>query len=193
MSPTMLASRSLAARPRRAFLRAVAPGFLVIFAAAAVASSTVDPVDRYSWSGNLGWIDWRADGTNGAAFNDRFAGGFIWSANAGWISLGDGTPANGTSYANTSAADFGVNVDAASDPDFFLLTGFAWSANVGWISFDVAAQTGPSGRPRIEKGSGILRGSVWSANAGWLTLDSAAAVVRTGLVVPPSTGGVVIR
>ena len=147
------------------------------------ADTTVEHPDIYSWGGNIGWTNWEGDVTNGAVFTENYASGYIYSANCGWINLGDGSPANGISYSNTSADDFGVNVDSLSDPDYFMLSGYAWGANIGWINFDVAAQAGASNQPRIDKTTGILKGYAWSANTGWLTLESpGTAVVRTGLV-----------
>ena len=120
----------------------------------------------------MGWLNWRPNETDGPLITTQFASGFVYGANIGWINLGDGSPANGTSYSNTSAGDFGVNVDATSDPDYYLLSGYAWSANCGWINFDVEAQAGSANQPRIEKATNILRGYAWGANIGWLTLDS---------------------
>lgn len=169
-------------RFRRHFLLAIVC-WLFVGPSDAAAETTVSDVDKYSYGANLGWIDWQGDGTSGAAFSAAFASGFIYGANIGWISIGDGSPLNGTDYGNASAADFGVNVDADSDPDFFLLSGRAYSANIGWINFDVVAQTGPTGRPRIDKTDARLKGFAYSANLGWLSLESdGIAIVRTGLL-----------
>ena len=76
----------------------------------------------------------------------------------------------------------GVNINAESDPNFFILTGYAYATNIGWISFDVAGVAGHENQPRIDKSSGILQGYAWSPNVGWLTLDSRPfAMVDTGL------------
>ncbi len=124
----------------------------------------------------MGWVDFHADGANGANFNQNTVSGFIYAANIGWIHLGDGSPTNGVNYSNDSADDFGVNVDSISDPDFFILSGHGWSDSTGWISFDVAAQAGSDNQPRIEKQTGFLRGFAWSPNVGWLALDSPGIV-----------------
>lgn len=100
----------------------------------------------------------------------------MYSANIGWVSLGDGSPANGTAYANGSATDFGVNVAPSPDPGVLFLSGYAYSANAGWISFE---NTDPATRPRVEKVTGILRGSVYGANVGWLPLEQVSALVVT--------------
>ena len=146
------------------------------------AETTVDVTDRYAWLSNVGWVDFYADGTHGANFNQTIVSGYIYAANIGWIHLGDGSPTNGVNYGNDSADDFGVNVDSISDPDFFILSGHGWSDSTGWINFDVAAQAGNENQPRIEKQTGILRGFAWSSNLGWLALDSPGIVnVQTGI------------
>ncbi len=160
---------------------------VLIGARSAPGQSTVDTVNRYNYAGNVGWLDWRADGANGAVFSEGFASGYVYGANIGWVSLGDGSPTNGTAYSNMLADDFGVNIDASSDEDFFLLSGYAYSANCGWIQFDTVAQTGEMHRPRIEKLTGILRGFAYSANFGWILLDSPQGIVETGLIQLPPT------
>jgi len=126
----------------------------------ALGQSNIDPVQRFAWSANLGWIDARAgDGAQGAVFRLSYASGYLWSANAGWINLGDGTPANGSAYANTSGIDFGVNHAGSGK-----LRGLAWGASVGWIVFE------DIGNPRIDLATGALSGYAWMANAGWLHL-----------------------
>lgn len=157
---------------------------LVAVANAVPAQSNVDVAQRYSWGPNLGWIDWRGDGTNGAVFGERVASGHLYAANIGWINLGDGTPANGTAYANNSASDFGVNLDYTSNTSLVLLSGFAWSANAGWISFNVAST---ANRPRIDKTTGVLSGYAWGANIGWLPLDSTGSNVVINLPKGPPT------
>lgn len=146
--------------------------------------TTVDDKHKYSWGANIGWINWQGDITNGAVFTQNFASGYIWSANIGWINLGDGSPSNGQKYSNITADDFGINVDAVSDPNYFILSGYAYSANAGWINFDVLSIAGSENQPKIEKQTGILKGYAWGANIGWLTLESPGiADVETGLML----------
>lgn len=140
--------------------------------AVAMADTSIVGTENYSWAPNAGWIDWQGDVANGAIINNHYASGFIYGANIGWINLGSGMPLFGPRYSNATADDFGVNVDALSDPGACILSGFAWSANAGWIVFDVAATAGPEYQPRIEKGTGILRGTAYSPNLGWLPLES---------------------
>jgi hypothetical protein len=52
-------------------------------------------------------------------------GGWSWSSNIGWISLGSTTP----------TATYQVRKDNATN----LLSGYAWSPTIGWITFDRAS------------------------------------------------------
>jgi hypothetical protein len=138
------------------------------------AGTTIDSTNRHAYGANVGWVDWYADGTNGAVIGNYFCSGYIYSANAGWINLGSGSPANGIQYQNNSAADFGVNQDGLGH-----LSGYAYGANIGWINFE---QT--YGQPRVNLLTGILSGSVWSANCGWISLSNAMAHVQTDSLSP---------
>jgi hypothetical protein len=132
------------------------------------ADSTVNPAHRYAYGANAGWIDARADTTNGAALGQSYCAGYLWSGNVGWIGLGNG-PTNGWHYSNASATDWGVNHDGAG-----LLTGYAYGANIGWLTFE---QT--YGEPRIDLLTGNLSGYAWGANVGWISLANSQAFVRT--------------
>src|SRR5438876_1154153 len=94
--------------------------------------SDIDPVNKFSWQENCGWMDWRDANGAGQGVRDRqtFLSGYIWCENTGWVSVGGGAPVNGVSYSNSSGADSGVNVAADGS-----LSGFAWGENVGWINF----------------------------------------------------------
>ena len=158
----------------RRYLYRAAPAILIGLGLSPVHAVTqIDPTDRYTWGANIGWLNWQGDVTNGAGFGPKFAYGNTYGANVGWINLGDGTPVNGTSYANNSAADFGINVDALSDPGNFLLSGYAYGANIGWINFNYDGTWGPAAnRPRIDKATGVFQGYAYGANVGWLPLNS---------------------
>jgi hypothetical protein len=140
------------------------------------AGTTIDPVNKYAWGANIGWMDW-SGGTGqtatGAVIGAYVCSGYIYSANVGWINLGSGSPANGIQYQNNSAADFGVNQNGLGN-----LSGYAWGANIGWINF---ANTGA---PRINMITGQFSGYVWSANCGWISLSNAVAYVQTDSLYP---------
>ncbi len=137
------------------------------------AGTTVDPGNPYAWGANVGWIDWRGDSANGAVIGEYVCSGFIYAANMGWISLGDGTPANLIQYQNNSVTDYGVNRDRLGN-----LRGYAYGANMGWVAFE------SSGEPKVDLVSGKLTGYAWSANCGWISLSNAVAYVRTASLTP---------
>ncbi|MBN2161699.1 MAG: hypothetical protein JXR25_13945 [Pontiellaceae bacterium] len=143
-------------------------GVLLSSACLVQAATTVDSEHPYVYGANIGWISANADKTNGAVIGRYFCSGYLYSANTGWISLGSGNPANGYSYSNKSAMDFGVNHDEAGG-----LRGYAYSANTGWISFE------KQGNPRVNLQTGALSGYVWGANTGWISLSNVQAYLRT--------------
>ena len=142
-------------------------------------NSTIDAANHFAYGANLGWVDWRGDTSHGAVIGTNICSGYIYSANFGWISLGNGSPVNGLYYQNNSASDFGVNVDSSGN-----LRGFAYGANIGWITFT------NFGAPQVDLATGKLSGSVWSANWGWISLSNVEAYVQTSPIQqssPPVT------
>jgi hypothetical protein len=137
------------------------------------ATTTIDFVNRYAYGANFGWMDWYADGADGAVIGQYVCSGYIYSANVGWINLGSGSPADGIQYQNNSAADFGVNLDGLGN-----LSGYAYGANIGWINFE------NTGAPKINMITGKMSGYVWSANCGWISLSNAVAYVQTDTISP---------
>jgi hypothetical protein len=154
---------------------------LAALATPAFGQTNVDPINKYSWSENCGWMDWRDDGTpmdhRGAFFRPRFLSGFIWCENTGWINLGDGTPGGpgGASYLNVNGADSGVNVDTATGR----LSGYAWGENIGWINFaggNIAGGEGAAARISLTQPRRLL-GYAWAENVGWINLNDATHYV----------------
>ena len=156
-------------------MKAITFTLIVLFSWAASpvrAATTIDPVNRYAYGANLGWMDWcAATPTNGAVIGEYVCSGYIYSANVGWINLGSGSPANGIQYQNNSATDFGVNQDGLGN-----LRGYAYGANIGWINFE------NTGAPKINLITGQMSGYVWSANCGWISLSNAVAYVQTDTI-----------
>ena len=141
------------------------------------AATTIDPVNKYAYGANIGWLDWSGGSgqtATGAVIGAYVCSGYIYSANVGWINLGSGSPTNGIYYQNLSASDFGVNQDGLGN-----LSGYAYGANIGWVTFE---QT--YGQPRINMITGNMSGSVWSANCGWISLSNAVAYVQTDTISP---------
>ena len=148
---------------------------LVLASSAWAAATTINPVNKFSYGANIGWMDWRGDTNNGAGIGEFVCAGFLYAANVGWIHLGSNAPANGIRYQNNSATDYGVNHDGAGK-----LEGFAYGANIGWINFTNRDATGALfDGPKLDLVSGRLSGFVWSANCGWISLSNAQAFVQT--------------
>jgi hypothetical protein len=156
---------------------------LALLAAASsahAAPSNVDPTLKYTWGENIGWIDWFSagptPGQQGVVIGLTTMSGFAWGENVGWINFGDGTPASGSSYANITGDDFGVNIAADGR-----LSGYAWGENIGWINFNTFPTLGASNQhARIDFAARRLRGYAWGENIGWINLDSGAAAIGLG-------------
>lgn len=152
---------------------------IVCLALPAAAQSTLSTTDRFGYGANTGWIDFRPSQADGTRVTETFLSGKAYAANFGWIDLGNGTPANGHTYSNASAADFGVNLSPSG-----LLTGQAYAANIGWLTFE---QT--HGQPKLNLLTGKFTGHAWSANAGWISLDTPDSDLLTTTIASPDTDG----
>jgi len=143
------------------------------------AATTINDSNPHAYGANVGWLNARGDVANGASIGQSFCTGYVWSANCGWISLGNG-PTNGWHYSNTASNDWGVNHDGQGN-----LTGYAYGANIGWIQFE---QT--QGQPRIDLRTGNFSGYAYGANVGWIGFSNAQAFVQTDTLAPgPDTDG----
>lgn len=147
-----------------------------------VASATMNSDHPYAYGANMGWLNLRGDTTNGTSLGLFYSQGYIWSPNVGWINMGSGTPANGWSYANNSATDWGVNHDGEG-----YLTGYAYGANIGWLNFG-HGQTGYE--PHVDFETGTLSGYIWGANVGWISLSNSQAFAQTDYLEPGPDGTV---
>lgn len=157
-------------------MKTTAPIFLLAaLTGLAAAQSTISSTDRYAYAANAGWIDFRADSTNGTRVLDTCLSGYAYAGNFGWIHLGDGTPTNGHTYSTSSATDYGVNVSPTGQ-----LTGYAYAANVGWINFE---QT--HGQPALNLITGKFTGYAYSANLGWIALDTSSSDLATTTIARP--------
>ncbi|MFQ5489395.1 MAG: hypothetical protein ACE5GE_01630 [Phycisphaerae bacterium] len=161
-------------RTRRTYLLLL----LSLASLAALGQSNIDMTDKHAWGVNMGWTNWR-DGDASAAgvvVGRTFMGGFIWAENVGWINVGDGTPADGIAYANSTGADFGVNVDPVTGE----LVGLAWGENIGWVNFEGGALATPPSPARVDFCTRQIFGFVWGENVGWINLDDATHFVALG-------------
>lgn len=138
-----------------------------ISAATVAADSNIDPAftgNKFGWAENGGWMNLQGDFTNGVHVGPTILSGFAWHENFGWINFGDGLPP-GPQYSNTSATDFGVNMDLNGD-----LFGFAWGENIGWINFDTVTAGGSN--VNIDQSTGVFSGFAWGENVGWIAFDT---------------------
>jgi hypothetical protein len=69
--------------------------FLILASTCLQAATTIDPVNKDAYGGNVGWMDW-SGGTGeiatGVVIGAYVCSGYIYSANVGWINLGGGSP-----------------------------------------------------------------------------------------------------
>ena len=145
--------------------------FSLAAAMPALAQSTIDPINKYSWQENCGWMNWRDANSTAQGVRDlgSYLSGYIWCENIGWVNTG-GTPANGVTFTNASGSDFGVNIAATG-----ALSGFAWSENTGWVNFSGGALATPAQPARLDLAANRFRGYAWAENIGWVNLDDATA------------------
>lgn len=154
--------------------------FCLLAIPCAWATDNIDSTNKYAWTENAGWINVAPanggvtvhyDGTSG------YLTGLAWGENIGWTKMGDDTDGP---YANTSATDWGVNLDASGK-----LSGYAWGENVGWINFGHAYCDAS-----INPVSGEFSGHAWGENIGWLKFKGTAPTysVRTLAFDPQPLG-----
>lgn len=137
------------------------------------AASTINASNRCAYAANAGWLDARADATNGVVIGEYVCSGWLYGANIGWISLGGGSPTNGIYYTNNSATDWGVNHLGGGK-----LGGFAFGPNIGWVNFE------DTGNPRFDLRTGVMNGYAYGANIGWIGLSNTSAFVQTDAMAP---------
>jgi hypothetical protein len=149
------------------------PTRLIVAAALAAAASSVAappsnvcPNNKFGCGENIGWTNWKDAnaGAQGVVVFTNHLKGFAWGENVGWINTGNG----GGPYANTTGANFGVNIN----PSTGAASGFAWGENIGWINFNTAPTIGAQGA-RFDSAARRFRGFAWGENVGWINLDSA--------------------
>lgn len=143
------------------------------------AQSTISGTDRYAYSANAGWIDFRPSASNGVRLTETYLSGYAYSGNIGWIHFGDGSPNNGHTFSNSSRTDYGVNFDKLGN-----LTGYAYSANVGWINFEQE-----EGSARLNFLTGKISGRAYGANIGWISFETPSSDLCANTIACPDTDG----
>lgn len=156
-------------------------GFECCLVLAEPAVSTISPANRFTYAANFGWLNWRTNplAVDAPVIETTMLHGRVYSANVGWIDLGDGTPSTTSGYSQTGG-DVGVNHDGAGN-----LSGYAYGANIGWIYFDpiIAAP------PRVNLTTGAMSGYAYSANCGWINLAGVKTRLHPGVDLDVLAGG----
>jgi hypothetical protein len=94
-----------------------------LVASSVQAATTIDPINKYAYGANLGWLDCSGgfgETATGVTIGAYFCSGYIYSGNVGWINLGNGSPTNGIYYQNLSSNDFGLNQDGLGNLSYIL-------------------------------------------------------------------------
>lgn len=164
---------------------------LLAVAGAAPAQTSISTAHKYGWQENCGWMNWRdagpEPGSDGVRVHATFLSGWIWLENAGWVTVGNGTP--GFAYADCNGdgtldqADFGCfqtrfalndpYVDCTRDGDINIAdfgcfqTRFAEGVNGSTYT----NLTGRDAGVNIREGD-VLEGFAWGENVGWINFGS---------------------
>jgi hypothetical protein len=134
------------------------------------AAANIDSTNKWAWGTNVGWINFAPTDGGVTVYSDHLEG-YAWAENIGWIRLGSDGGGGTPYYANTTAANYGVNNNSGT------LSGYAWGTNVGWIKFDPT-----DGGVTIDTSTGSFDGYAWGENIGWIhfqNTDPAYNVVTT--------------
>lgn len=137
---------------------------LCLLAITVCASTGIDPTNKYAWAENAGWVNAAPTNSGVTVHFDGTSGylaGYAWGENVGWIKMGGNT---GGPYANNSATNWGVNLDASGN-----LTGYAWGENVGWITFSPSNSV-----TAVDMTTGSFDGKAWGENIGWISFKGTA-------------------
>jgi len=117
----------------------------------------VSDFDKFAWSENIGWLNFKSSHEQVTVYNDHLEG-YIWAENIGWIRVGTHTEGGHFTYSNDAAGTYGVNNDG-----FGNLSGYGWGENIGWVNFNSA-----NSQVTIDSNSGDFNGYAWSENIGWI-------------------------
>ncbi len=132
---------------------------LALFGLVQAATGNIDETDKWAWSTNAGWINFRPTHGGVTVYNDHLEG-YAWAENIGWIRMGTHTGGSPHAYLNTTKDNYGVNNDGSGN-----LSGYAWSTTAGWINFD------PTHSQATIDSTGVFSGYAWGENVGWIHLN----------------------
>jgi len=147
-------------------------------------SRPIDPDQKYAWSSNAGWLNFRPEPSFLAEmvkiYPDHLEG-YVWGEKIGWIELGSYSDGEEHTYQNDSRDNWGVNNDGSGK-----LSGYAWSTNVGWVNFNPECYDCPTS-VTINPTTGDFEGYVWSTTVGWINFQS--SISGLALTTPPYSNG----
>jgi len=141
--------------------------FLSLFVASPLGADTIDATNKYAWSENAGWLNFKSTHSEVRVYNDHLEG-YVWSEAVGWIRLGTYEGGGTHSYANDAATTYGVNNDGSGN-----LSGYGWSENAGWIDFDSSHS-----QVTINAVTGDFDGYAWSEAVGWIHFQNTAPAYK---------------
>ncbi len=145
---------------------------LGFFAAVPAFAGNIDSTFRWSWSENIGWIDF---------YNVTVSSSELTGTSTA-VSIGDIS----LNCSNTNAC--GQSNFKVANSGYGTLSGWAWSENIGWISFCGSAASpstwngttwvcpaSPTYKVTINT-SGYFSGWAWSENIGWISFSCANTI-----------------
>ena len=151
-------------------------------------ATDIDGTDKWAWSTNAGWLNFKDDHGRASVYADHLEG-YVWAENVGWIRLGAHTGGGAYTYANTTNTDYGVN----RNPTTGKLSGYGWATSAGRINF----MPTHGGGVFIDLTTGDFSGYAWAENVGWIKLKGTAInstaykvkLSNSTLIVTEGTGG----
>ncbi len=155
---------------------------IIILSICVFADSNIDPVDKWAWGTNIGWINFAPQNGGVCVYRDHLEG-YAWGENVGWIRMGTYEGGDEHTYENSAPTNYGVNRDHNG-----FLSGYAWGTNIGWINF-----APEHGGVRINPQTNEFEGDAWGENVGWIRFKGDGYLVLfTGfppVPIPPSGSG----
>jgi len=133
----------------------------------------IDPDQKYAWSSNAGWLNFRPVPAETVKIYPDHLEGYVWGEKIGWIKLGSYSDGEEHTYQNNSRDNWGVNNDGSGK-----LSGYAWSTNVGWINFNPKCDDCPTS-VTINPTTGNFEGYAWSTTVGWINFQSRSGLALT--------------
>jgi photosystem II stability/assembly factor-like uncharacterized protein len=147
---------------------------------AASAATPISPTDKFAWSDTSGWVNFAPTGAGAGVFDDHLEG-HVWAENVGWIKLGSHSGGGYHRYANSTATDWGVNLNGAA------LSGHGWSETAGWVRFD---PTG--GGVTLNPSTGVFDGWAWAENLGWVHFKGSSPAYNVVFTPPQEVNAVLL-